>query len=796
MQRKRSFEERSNNNGRSNGRQKKAKGGNGTKHGRVALIGTVISMCFVALLFQVYYIKNTFGEEYERIAVAQQIRHNNVETTIEPIRGSILDINKQFLASTYTVYDISLDIRKLEARFDGEKNEAKEDTLKKLNTYLGIPYETLESYFVKDENGKLVNDRSYFIIAKNVDKDTTSALMADDPRDVYPQPKSMRSYTFDTLAASLLGIQRGDSYWGLENKYNTQLTGVAGRSFRTYDSSNNAVTTLIEPQDGYSLVTTINSTYQQFAEEAALEMGELYQPHSAAVLVMNPQTGAVLAMAEYPSFNANDPFNLDYVGSETLKAELELLEDEQLTDSMFEIWKNFIISSSYEPGSIYKPMVVAAALEEGIVTPESTFMCNGGKTVGGKFVRCWVYDTVGSHGEQTLMEAVANSCNVALMDIALLLGREKFYKYQHDFGFGELTWIDLPGEMSCENNLHTINKLNESELATGGMGQGFNVTSIQVLNAFSAVINGGRLMQPYVVSQIIDKNNRVVYEAEEKVLKKVISEETSSFMRQELQRVVSPEGTGKKAIIPGYNIGGKTGTGEQGVRGSGKYTISFIGYLTIENPDIIALGVIHLPKDYKEYMQGSTTATPIIQTMFKKIIKHKGLKPNAGVEIVDLDLEAEDEGTFELESFEGRDTKYATEILNNLGIDFVLSGGGDVITSQHPKGGTKITNDYKIYLFTTDSGNEQEMEIVPNLSNMPAYLARETLENLGFTINISDFTPASENTEGSAESNIEAETNLSEEASNSALEQKIVFEQVPSAGTKVQKGSSVRIKVK
>ncbi len=758
---------------------------------KLIFLGISFTALIICLLIQIFSIKNIHGEEYERLAVSQQVNQNNIEKNINPIRGSILDRNEKTLAVSRPVYDVILDVRKL-AKAD---EEVKTFTIKSLNQYLEIPIEILNSYIKLNSEGRPAQDTHYFKIAKKIEKQTAMDLEATGAKHISFETGSIRQYSFDNLASQALGLIRGDAYWGLEAQYNSEMTGTAGRIFKTYDSFSNVVTTRIEPEDGYSVVTTLDLDIQRFAEEAVLQAGMEFEPKYASVIVMNPNTAEVLAMAQYPSFNPNDPENLDFLGNIAMKEELEALENKERIERLFEVWTNFNISKSYEPGSIFKPMFVSAAIEEGLVNEHSSYYCGGKKYVGDREIRCWERK---GHGNQTLMQAVANSCNVAMMDISAVMGREIFFKYQHDFGFGEKTGIDLPWEFSAANLLNPIEKLNSVELATGSMGQGFNCTSIQALTAFAAVINGGNLMQPYIVSQVIDKNNRVVYENSEKVVRKVISKETSDFMRKELQKVVSPDGTGRKGVIKGYNIGGKTGTGEQVPRDHDLYAVSFIGYLPVENPEYIALAVIYLPKEYKEYMQGSTTAAPLIKKLFIDIINNKRIRPTGEVDPKDEVYVNSHNGT-ELPEFIGKDIKTVVVEANELGIEYSISGNGDIVKQQTPKAETKLSEGSKVILTISDSKTDVSLEIVPNLIGMSSSSAIKTLETCNFGNIVCEY----EDEDVEEEIGEEIEETEEEQTAAGRLElngnnsaEKTVFEQIPSAGTKIQTGTQVKIKVK
>ena len=425
----------------------------------------------------------------------------------------------------------------------------------------------------------------------------------------------------------------------------------------------------------------------------------------AAILVMNPNTGEVYAMADSPTFDSNTPSDPTTVNtSEEFATQWAAMTDEEQLEYLTESWKNFNITNTFEPGSIYKPMVVAAALEEGIISENDTFVCNGSKTVYDREISCWQQS---GHGTQTVEDVLANSCNVAMMDIGEKMGVSLFYKYQKDFGFGEKTGIDLPGEESAANLMFAENAIGPVELATMSFGQSFNCTAIQVLTAFSAVINGGNLMQPYVVSQIIDSDGEIIYEKTPTLVRKVISEETSNTVRKYLQAVIDT-GTGKKAKIEGYAIGGKTGTAQQAIRANEQYTVTFVGFLPVDNPEIIAIAILDRPAGYTE---GSTSAAPMLKGLLENIIKYLGIPKT---EAVDENSEAA-ANTIVLDDLTQYSTNDAIMYLSMKGLNYQVVGEGSVVTSSVPHAGTEVAEDSTVIVYVTKGPNDDNMTQTPNV---------------------------------------------------------------------------------
>lgn len=719
---------------------------------KLYLIAFILLSLIVALGWRVAYIKIKHGDEYEKKAIEQQV-NQGLDVATKANRGSILDRNMQNISASNTVYNVILDVRILSKQ---NKNVC-DKTLSALHKFLEIPMEKLNGYLALDRNKKLVNDTNYLVIAKNISRKKMSDMDKEKLVGVYFEEDTMRYYAHDDLAAQTIGFTRGDTSCGLEEEYNETLTGVPGRIFRTYDSQNNVVSEDVPAKDGYSLVTTLDINIQKFAQDAINEAGEKNSAEHASVIVMNPKTGEIIAMAQYPAFNLNNPVELTELTSQTLRTKLEALSQEEQLNNLYKVWNNFNVSGTFESGSIFKPIVIASALDQNIIMPNSTFYCGGSIDVADRKIHCWKRS---GHGTQDITHVLANSCNVGMIQIIQKLGKEQFYRYQKDFGYGEKTGIDLPAEQSAKSLVYTLKQLNPVELATCSMGQGFNNTPIQALNSFAAVINGGNLMKPYLVSQIIDNDGTVIKKNEPIVMRKVISNETSEFMRKALKSVVT-EGTATAGIIEGYNIGGKTGTGEQGKRGSQKYTYSFIGYLTIEDPQYIAIALIDRPP-----INLMPSAVPIVKDIFEKIIQYKQIKSSEDAPT--LFKEA-----FILEDYTGKNLKETIKKLNDQSLDYEIVGSGATkIKSQNPIAGTPVEANSKIYLYTEDENKEQLVE-VPQLTDLPMEQAIQILNK----------------------NNFEPVIIKDEDANENEQKELKVVDQMPESGIKLENGTQIKLKV-
>lgn len=661
-----------------------------------------MTMAFALLIARIAYLKVVKGEEYENAAKTQQTE--GYDTTIVANRGSIVDRNNQAFAVSTRVYDLALDVRVLVEYYDAEEQEKTISTLASID-YLGLDYNTLKSYIVTDENGVPAADTHWKVLAKKLTREQKEEIEAMYLKGVVFGADTKRSYPLGTIGSDVIGFIRGDSSWGIENKYDSVLSGVNGREFKTYDGGSTAVVETIDAKDGATVVTTLDYNIQQYAEQAVAEAVAEYQPEHAAILVMNPNNGEVYAMADSPTFDSNTPSDPTTVNtSEEFATQWAAMTDEEQLEYLTESWKNFNITNTFEPGSIYKPMVVAAALEEGIISENDTFVCNGSKTVYDREISCWQQS---GHGTQTVEDVLANSCNVAMMDIGEKMGVSLFYKYQKDFGFGEKTGIDLPGEESAANLMFAENAIGPVELATMSFGQSFNCTAIQVLTAFSAVINGGNIMQPYVVSQIIDSDGEIIYEKTPTLVRKVISEETSNTVRKYLQAVIDT-GTGKKAKIEGYAIGGKTGTAQQAIRANEQYTVTFVGFLPVDNPEIIAIAILDRPAGYTE---GSTSAAPMLKGLLENIIKYLGIPKT---EAVDENSEAA-ANTIVLDDLTQYSTNDAIMYLSMKGLNYQVVGEGSVVTSSVPHAGTEVAEDSTVIVYVTKGPNDDNMTQTPNV---------------------------------------------------------------------------------
>jgi stage V sporulation protein D (sporulation-specific penicillin-binding protein) len=740
------------------------------RNAKLIFLGCVFTCALIFLCYRVLFYKVVYGAEYEKSVLDQIFQYQNTETLIPANNGSITDRNHESLALSYTVYNIILDVRRLLE----QSAETRAATLETLGTVLEFSPEALADFVAQDpETGKPVHDTYYYVIARGVPVQQVELLKAADPRCVYVEENSKRAYPHGALAAQTVGFIRGENYWGLESTYKEYLAGTPGRLFRVFDAESGMATRAIEPQDGLRVITTLDTTIQTFAEEAVRQAAEEYQPQHSAILVMNPKTGEILAMAESDRFDLNNPADLSALPP--LAPEKPLSDMDRLNA----LWGNYAIESTFEPGSIFKPIVVAAALEENIIAPEDVFLCYGSRTIGGTELQCWKTPAQGGHGKLNVTDALKHSCNVAMMDIAEKLGRDLFYKYQRDFGYGEKTGIDLPRELSVSSPslLYSLEALRPTELATSSFGQGFNNTAMQAITAFSAIINGGNLMRPYLVSRIVDGDGNTVKENLPVIQRKVISQTTSDFMRAAMESVVTPDGTGRRAVINGYAIGGKTGTAQQGQREKEEYTLSFIAYFPVENPEYIALAIIDRPKDYAE---GSTSAAPMLREVVNNIINYKGIRPTG--EVSESALVADAVGEVVVENYIGEDVAMVSKRLNAKKFDFEFIGSGDIVSGQLPQPDTTVPEGTTIML--TLAGTGVDLFAVPFVVGLSVSVATDRLKSAGLDVYVE---------EGAAFMEPDP---LGEDLLLGEPPEKYVDRQMPVSGGKVPPGTEVKLILK
>ena len=570
---------------------------------KLVMLFMAVILAFVILMGRIAYINLTRGSSYTRVVLDQQ---NYDSRVIAFKRGDIVDRNGTKIATSERVYNVILDVHVMT-----DKEEYIEPTKAVLEECFGIDGAVIDALI--EENP----DSRYEILKKGVDYDTAQQFEAiEEDDEKYPNVKGIwleddytRTYPYGSLASDVIGFTYDGNQGanGIENAYNSILNGTDGREYGYFDSESAVERTVKPAKNGNTVVTTIDVTLQSIVEKCILEynqgLADEDSPGSknTAVIIMNPNTGEILAEASYPNYDLNNPRDLSILYSDE---EWNGMTEEQQLDAMNNLWRNFCVSDAFEPGSTMKPFTVAAGLETGKLKGDETYYCGGYKNVSGTPVGC---ANRNGHGTETMQDAMAYSCNVALMDMALTIGAEDFCRYQHIFGFGEYTGIDLPGEASTAALLYSAEDMMDVDLATNSFGQNFNLTMTQMISAFCSLVNGGYYYEPHVVKQIQDENGNVIETKAPVLLRKTVSAATSDQLQQYMKAVVD-YGTATNVAIDGYEMGAKTGTAEKLPRGNGKYLLSYIGFAPVENPEVVVYVVVDEPNTDNQsnsvYVQG------------------------------------------------------------------------------------------------------------------------------------------------------------------------------------------------
>ncbi|MCR5097522.1 MAG: penicillin-binding protein 2 [Lachnospiraceae bacterium] len=567
---------------------------------RLGVVFAGITVLFVVLIGRLMYIEHTSGSKYEKI-VLSQLEYDS--STIPYKRGDIVDSKGTVLATSVDVYNVILDAKLL----NGDEANREYTIENVARSFAEVEEEDVKKAL--DERP----DAQYIVLAKKVSYEEMSAFqeLADETvkvtdasgkevahkiTGIWFEKEYDRVYPYGKLAASLLGfVSAGNNgVLGLENQFNDTLNGINGRSYGYLNTDNNLEKTVVEPENGKTIVTTIDTNIQSIVEKEIRMWNKAFASdgslgsHNTACLVMDPSSGRILAMANYPTFDLDDPWNLEHIYSQQ---QLDEMDPEQELDALNHLWQNFCVSSTYEPGSTAKPFTVATGLETGTLRGDETYFCDGYEEISGYKIHCVNRN---GHGMETVEGALMDSCNDALMQMSYVIGGDNFAEYQEIFGFGQKTNIDLPGEARTDTLIFNKDNMSTINLATNSFGQNFNTTMVQLASAFASLVNGGKLYQPYVVDRIQDEAGNIIYDREPVIEKLTISKETGDQMKGYLRSVVK-EGTGSIAGVRGYDLGGKTGTAQKVPRSEGNYLVSFIGYAPQDNPKVLIYTIIDTP---------------------------------------------------------------------------------------------------------------------------------------------------------------------------------------------------------
>jgi len=598
----------------------------------LVLFGLVL-LAFIGLSARLLWISREKGEKYGRQVLSQQ-KYDSI--TLPFRRGDIVDCNGSSLAVSEKVYNLVIDSYVMTSR---------ETYLEPTLSALGSCFPQLDMAEIRKYITEHPQSR-YYVPLKKLTFDEIKAFMEKQNdtgengegryiKGIWFEEEYRRTYPNGSLACDVIGFTTSDGtgMYGLEEYYNDILNGTTGREYGYLNGDSNLERTTKPAVDGYTLVSTLDINIQSSVERYLAEFWEEYENNNTqgpaadnvACIIMEVNTGNVLAMASYPTFNLNTPYDLSAFYTQEEIARMQ--EEGTYYETLNALWRNFCITDTFEPGSTYKPFTVAMGLETGKLTGNETYECTGGLVVveGEKPIRC--HNRWGDGSNVSVKQAVAASCNVALMKMSFAIGTEIFAEYQRNFNFGLRTNIDLAGEARTAGLLHGADEMRKVDLATGSFGQGFNVTMIQMMAGYCALINGGYYYEPHMVRQIRTTNGAVVENIEPRVLKQVISESTSALIREYCIATCDPNGTGNtgKAARPaGYAIGGKTGTAQTLPRGNGEYIVSFIGFAPAENPEIAIYVVIDRP-NIPDQSTGTKQATAITRDILTEILPYMGI---------------------------------------------------------------------------------------------------------------------------------------------------------------------------
>ena len=694
---------------------------------RAALAMAGLSLAFLYGIGALIYAGLINGEENRLKAERNQLS----DTQIAAERGTIYDSNMNVLAKSASAWLVYIN-----------PSQIKDDTQKELvvnglSQILGLDADSVRTKAEKTKTG-------YQKIAGEVETDVKEALEAyiDEHSDnklstiIGIDPDTKRYYPYSSFASTIIGFTNSDDQGvgGIEMQYDDDLTGVSGRIITAKNAQQGSMSsdyeTTYDAKPGESLVLTIDEVIQYYLEQgleqALVDTGAKY----AYGIVMDTDTGAILGMTSKPDFDLNNPRKISNAAlSETIAAITDDTQRAQeTTNALYAQWRNRTISDTYEPGSVFKTVVVSAALEEGVVDLNTTYTCTGGIQVADNYQRCW---KPGGHGHETLTQGLMNSCNPFFITIGQALGEERFYKYFEAFGFTEKTGIDLPAEAKpvAGKTYHALESMGISELSSSSFGQTFQVSPIQMITAVNTIANGGKLMQPYVVDSKLDSDGNVVYKTTPTVKRQVISEKTASTVADMMEQVVSI-GTGKNAYVAGYHVAGKTGTSEKiGIEGA--YIASFAGFAPADNPEISILIAIDEPTGEHG---GGAVAAPIAGMLLEKIMTYLNVEPQyeddelSNISSVAPSLVGKSVGDAKVSA-----AKFTVKVV----------GSGTKVISQTPAAGQQMRTGGVIVVYTEENAAKQTAT-VPNLCNMSMSQANSAAVNAGFNIRLSGTTNSGE----------------------------------------------------
>ena len=594
---------------------------------KLMVLFSLILAVLCGLVGRLTYIEHTKGETYQKKVLSMQSYDSK---TIPYQRGEIIDRSGTVLATSVAVYNVILDCTVV-----NDKEEYVDPTVEALVKCFPELDETEIRKIIKEKK-----DKRYIVLAKKVPYDEVQPFVElqdavdkkgnkvnPDIKGVWFEKEYQREYPYGALGSSIVGFTASGNVGvnGLEQYYNETLNGVDGREYGYLNTDNNFEKTIKAAKNGNTVVSTIDSHIQSVVEQKIADFNEAYtgnfredEPGAShvGVLIMNPNNGDVLAMANYPNYDLSNPRDLSAYYTQE---EIDAMDEDAQMDALNQLWQNFCTTYTYEPGSTAKPFTVAAGLETGKVSTGDSFYCDGYEHVGGHDIHCV---NRSGHGMETLEQTLMNSCNDAMMQISYRLGSDIFTKYQQIFGFGQRTGIDLPGEARTDSLIYTADNMGPVDLATNAFGQNFNTTMIQLATAYCSLVNEGSLYQPHVVKRITDESGNTISEVTPTLLRETVSKSTSDALKQYMYSTVTG-GTAVTAKVDGYSMGGKTGTAQKAGRDGVNYLVSFIGFAPVEDPQLVIYCVVDEPNVAEQFH--STYAQNIVREILEEVLPYMNI---------------------------------------------------------------------------------------------------------------------------------------------------------------------------
>ncbi len=624
-----------------------------TNRRRLLIVFLFVLVCFVCLIIRLVQINIADGDTYEKNVLTLL---NYDGQTIPYKRGDITDRNGTVLATSEKIYNLVLDPYVITQSTD---EKASEYVAEVLEEYFSIDQATVKKTLEEQPNSRYVVLRRKMTYDEK--KPYDDFLSSEDENDqkiisavssgIWFEESYQRMYPFSTLACDLIGFTSGDDIglWGIESYYDKMLSGTDGRKYGYLNDDVDLQKVTEEPHNGKTIVSTVDINIQRIAEKYISEFMQETGAKKVAALVMNPNNGEVLGMASAPVFDLNKPRDLTIAGY--TEDQIANMNDQDMSDALYQVWRNFCVNDTYEPGSTVKTMTVSYALDQALVDPDENFVCDGGQTyTDGTFVSC---NSV--HENLTLTGSIVHSCNDVMMQLSDRIGAASFIQMQKLFGFGQLTGIDLPGEASCAATIYTADTMGPVELWTSSFGQGYNTTMVQVASAFSSIVNGGYYYKPHVVSEIASDSGNTIQVIDKTLMRTTVSNTTSEWMKNALYQTVE-SGSGQPAQVAGYRIGGKTGTAEKVPRGTKARLVSFIGAAPIDDPQLVVYVVVDEANAEDQGL--SSFASTIAGKIFSEALPYLQIFPTEEVPETETDENYDDysaDNEDEVDANEGAD---------------------------------------------------------------------------------------------------------------------------------------------